>query len=139
MYITVKDIVLKYPKDILFNLLNDELLSAVNWSDPDDLIAKRLESIIIDAENEVNGYLFNYPLPLSFVPPLLSTITMDIVIYNCYRRRITNELPEYIYKNYLHKISLLKSIAEGKITLGTHTSNPIGSVMISFTKNKFLN
>lgn len=138
VYISVEEIVTKFPAQVIFNLLNDENRPSVNWNNANDPIRLRLESLMSDAENEINGFLTNYSLPLLPVPPLLSVCALDITIFNCYRRRITNEIPEHIHKTYRERLSLLHKIASGEIALSAATDNPIGFIAVTYTDTNFL-
>ncbi len=138
MYITIAEVIDKFPAQLIMNLLNDECVKTVDWNNPCDPLAKRLAGIISDAEKEVNGYLFGYTLPFQTPPSVLSVITLDVVLYYCYRRRMSNDIPGYIQKNYSDRIAFLGKVAEGKISLGNDTPDETRYFAVSYTDNNFL-
>lgn len=75
-----------------------------------DVVSRALS----DAEAEVNGYLASrYTLPLGVVPELLKRLTCDIARYLLY----DDVAPDQIRDRYKDTVSLLKGIAEGKVSL----------------------
>ncbi|RJP20721.1 MAG: DUF1320 domain-containing protein [Deltaproteobacteria bacterium] len=69
---------------------------------------------IADAEAEINGYLASrYTLPLGSVPELLTRLACDIARYLLY----DDVAPDQIRDRYKDAVTLLKGIAEGKVSL----------------------
>ena len=77
-----------------------------------------VEEAIIYSSTLIDGYLRGrYSLPLDAHFPLLRILAIDLSIYRLYSRRMRNEMPEVIQKNYDNAISTLRDIQKGVITL----------------------
>lgn len=73
---------------------------------------------ILYSSTLIDGYLRGrYTLPLNIHFPLLKMLALDISVYRLYSRRMRNEMPEVIEKNYEDAIATLKDIQKGVITL----------------------
>jgi len=73
---------------------------------------------ILYSSTLIDGYLRGrYTLPLNIQFPLLRMLALDISVYRLYSRRMRNEMPEVIEKNYEDAINTLKNIQKGVITL----------------------
>lgn len=73
---------------------------------------------ILYSSTLIDGYLRGrYTLPLNTHFPLLKMLALDISVYRLYSRRMRNEMPEVIEKNYEAAIATLKDIQKGVITL----------------------
>jgi phage gp36-like protein len=74
---------------------------------------------LADAEAEVNGYIASrYTLPLEIVPEILKRMTCDVARYLLY----DDVAPDQIRDRYKDAVSLLKGIADGKVSLGLVTA-----------------
>lgn len=81
----------------------------------DSIDSAVLTQAIADASAEIDGYLVSrYTLPLNHVPPVLARICCDIARYF-----LCNEnAPEHIATRYQDALKFLKSVGEGKLSLG---------------------
>lgn len=108
-YSTKSDIEKKLPPKQLIQLSddNDDLL-------PDTGV---IDEAITGADDEINGYVaLRYTVPLSPVPGLIRTMSINIAIKNLHDRRGIER--DTVKENYKHAINQLQKIAEGKMTLG---------------------
>lgn len=70
------------------------------------------------AADTIDGYLRSrYTLPLASVPGLLREISLSLAIYDLFRRRMPENMPESIRLERKNALALLEHIAEGKISL----------------------
>ena len=111
MYCTINDIQNIIPGQELINLTNDrvEIGTPVNM----DIVNIAVQH----ADNLIDSALrAKYKLPLSFIPPLVTTLSADIAAYRIYLRRPL-DIPEHIGKNYDKAILILDKISTGKMLL----------------------
>lgn len=86
-----------------------------------------LNTAMVDARNEIDGYLIRYQLPLATVPPALTRIACDIARYRLYDDQIIDPVD----RRYKEAIAFLKLLANGTATLGIDISgNEIDGEMI---------
>lgn len=127
MYCSVEE-VKRMIKDDAFNAIigNTYIESADERSEK---IQRIVEDAIQDAQNEIDGYLTRYPLPLTSVPQVIQKYAKDIAVYNLYSRIGINESDRE--KNYLNRynaaIKYLTLVAEGKIELFSSSSSSASS------------
>ena len=109
-YCTIEDIETQTSTPTLIQLTSDDGQEEVNR-----VVA--LEAILYSS-TLIDGYLRGrYSLPLDAHFPLLRILAIDLSIYRLYSRRMRNEMPEVIQKNYDNAISTLRDIQKGVITL----------------------
>ncbi len=134
-YCTIEDIETQTSTPTLIQLTSDDGQEAV-----DRVVA---QEAILYSSTLIDGYLrgrYSLPLdisscspalngvsgsdfvsPLQPLPasrfPLLRILAIDLSIHRLYSRRMRNEMPEVIEKNYEHAISTLKDIQKGVISL----------------------
>lgn len=109
-YCTVEDIETQTSTPTLIQLTSDDGSEEV-----DRVVA--LEAILYSSAL-IDGYLRGrYSLPLNIHFPLLRILAIDISIHRLYSRRMRNEMPEVIQKNYETAISTLRDIQKGVISL----------------------
>lgn len=109
-YCTVEDIETQTSTPTLIQLTSDDGSEEV-----DRVVA--LEAILYSSAL-IDGYLRGrYSLPLNIHFPLLRILAIDISIHRLYSRRMRNEMPEVIQKNYENAISTLRDIQKGVISL----------------------
>lgn len=109
-YCTIEDIETQTSTPTLIQLTSDDGQEAV-----DRVVA---QEAILYSSTLIDGYLRGrYSLPLNIHFPLLRILAIDLSIHRLYSRRMRNEMPEVIEKNYEHAISTLKDIQKGVITL----------------------
>lgn len=108
-YATIADIRKWLDEDILVQLTDD----ADTGSTDTDVVAAALA----DANAVVDGYLgARHALPLASPPAIVKKLETDIAIVLLYNRR--NGPPEHWQKQHDNAIAFLRSVNEGKITLG---------------------
>lgn len=109
-YCTIEDIETQTSTPTLIQLSSDNGQEEVN--------RVVVEEAIIYSSTLIDGYLRGrYSLPLDAHFPLLRILAIDLSIYRLYSRRMRNEMPEVIQKNYNNAISTLRDIQKGVITL----------------------
>ncbi len=109
-YCTIEDIETQTSTPTLIQLSSDNGQEEVN--------RVVVEEAIIYSSTLIDGYLRGrYSLPLDAHFPLLRILAIDLSIYRLYSRRMRNEMPEVIQKNYDNAISTLRDIQKGVITL----------------------
>ncbi len=109
-YCTIEDIEAQTSTPTLIQLSSDNGQEEVN--------RVVVEEAIIYSSTLIDGYLRGrYSLPLDAHFPLLRILAIDLSIYRLYSRRMRNEMPEVIQKNYDNAISTLRDIQKGVITL----------------------
>ena len=109
-YCTIEDIETQTSTPTLIQLTSDDGQEEINR-----VVA--LEAILYSS-TLIDGYLRGrYSLPLDAHFPLLRILAIDLSIYRLYSRRMRNEMPEVIQKNYDNAISTLRDIQKGVITL----------------------
>ncbi len=109
-YCTIEDIETQTSTPTLIQLTSDDGQEAV-----DRVVA---QEAILYSSTLIDGYLRGrYSLPLDIHFPLLRILAIDLSIHRLYSRRMRNEMPEVITKNYEHAISTLKDIQKRVISL----------------------
>ena len=125
-YCTVEE-VLSMMKDDLQNILLED-----KYIEDDE--AKRqamiplTEQAILDADNEINGYLSRrYKLPFAETPAVLNKFSKDIALYNLMSRIGIDESGRD--KTYLHRynaaIKFLMAVGKGEIEIGAYSTPDI--------------
>ena len=109
-YIVQADLLAQVSEAQLVQLTDDETIGVVNTT--------RVSQAIADADAEIDGYVATrYAVPVAApVPALLKKLSIDITIYNLWRRR--QKIPELVRTAYEDAIKKLEQIAKGTITLG---------------------
>lgn len=108
-YSTKSDIEKKLPPQQLIQLSDDD-----NDLLPDTGV---IDEAIAGADSEIDGYVaLRYTVPLSPVPALIKTLSINIAIKNLHDRRGIDR--ETVRLNYKHAVALLQKIAESKMNLG---------------------
>lgn len=104
--------------DLLSQVSNAQLIQLTDDAKTGSVDATKVTQAITEAEAEVNGYVATrYAVPVAApVPDLVKKLSVDIAIYNLYRRR--QRIPENVTKSYDDAVAKLKDIAKGLITLG---------------------
>jgi phage gp36-like protein len=109
-YCTLDDIKKLIPEEALAQLTDDEGLGSVNPARVDEAIAQ--------ADAEINSYCGGrYAVPFSMVPDIVKKLSVDIVLYNLYSRRV-EEAPAIRAERYKNAIRQLEGISKGVISLG---------------------
>lgn len=87
----------------------------------------KLDAVMADARDEIDGYLSNYQLPLAEIPPLLVRISCDLARNGLY----SNQVVEVVETRYKRAIKLLEAIAKGDIRLGLDSATSAVAVNAS--------
>lgn len=97
--------------------------AAINVANVDKAIAR--------ADELIDGYLRGrYTLPLSSVSGLIRDLAVDIVVYNLFKRRKKNKMPEAVSDDYKNALKILENIQKGTIAIGAdmiQSSTPASS------------
>lgn len=110
------------PSQILLDLTDDD-----EDDEPDSAIILK---VITDADVLIDSYLQSrYTVPISPVPGLIKTISVDISTYNLYARKVLDEFPKAIEKKYNNSIKLLEALRDGKMSLGVTDVKDQGKVV----------
>jgi phage gp36-like protein len=127
MYCNKADILTRMTAIDLAKLTDDVNGTVVN----DSLVNSLIES----QSNLIDGYLRGrYPLPITST--ILTTICIDLVCYELYKRR--SRITESIAKSYEYAVSRLNKIQSGVIQLQLeNTEKPIMHISVSNTVSPF--
>lgn len=83
------------------------------------------EDLRVQVDAEIDGYVgTRYTVPLSPVPPLITKISVDLVVYELYARRFPEGVPEGIQRGRDRAEKKLRHMAEGLLTLGVQPALP---------------
>lgn len=102
----------------------------------EELVGPIISAAIGDADAEIDGYIAKrYPVPLSFVPKVINKFSKDIAVYNLFSRIGIDEGTDQ--KTYLNRynaaIKFLTFVAEGKVSLGVETDDPVMAAATAFS------
>lgn len=102
-------------QDLIDRFSERELIALTDFIDFSGAIEQTvLDKAILDAENEINGYLrLRYVLPLQYEPPELIAPACDITRYRLHR----DGCPEEIATRYKLAVAYLRDLASGKALL----------------------
>lgn len=115
-YCTLADLELAIPAQTLIWLSSDDT-SAVAVNLP------VVEQAVAQAEELIDGFLRGrYTLPLDPVPTIVKDMTVNLARHWLYARRPEgNDLPDAVVRTHKAAMSLLDTIRDGKLTIGTPT------------------
>lgn len=137
MYSTITTVIKNIDSVTLIQLLNDEGRdeSAIDLEDSTDAIVLRFNEKASAAQEEIDPYLRGrYTLPLSTVPKRIIDISNDLTIYNCYKHRSGDNIPDSRIKIRNDAIKFLQDVQARKQDLGlAEESEPASSI---FNVNK---
>lgn len=141
MYCAITDIQDSISEKVLVDLVNDETAAWHDFTDPEDPLSKRVLKVIADVDEEINGYLRQrFALPLPQNVGILNKIAIDISVFYLYSRRPSrNGLPERLERAYERRISQLKDIQKGTISLGVEEltkDTPLNAESLGCLTNK---
>ena len=120
-YSTEADILLQIDKETLINLTDDVDSGSIN----DDVV----NQAISDADALIDSYIgSNYTVPLTMVPQIIKTISVDIAIYNLYSRRM-DTMPDVRKDRFKNALKYLQDIANSKISLPGGSTSPSNAVI----------
>lgn len=124
-YATVEDLVKRITESELIRLTDEEDTGAV--------VEATIEAALESADTEIDSYLASrYTLPLADPQPLLTSIAVDIAIWNLYSLDDSG-VPEIRKDRYQAAVKMLERIASGKQTLGAQEIAAAGSSAAVFS------
>jgi len=110
--------------DIRKQVREAELIGLTDEEDTGAVVESVVTAAIEAAGVEIDGYLGGrYALPLATVPAILTKLAADIAVYNLYA--LGDGPPESRKERYDNAVRFLRSVAEGKISLGAN--DPAGT------------
>jgi len=110
--------------DIRKQVREAELIGLTDEEDTGAVVESVVTAAIESAGVEIDGYLGGrYALPLVTVPAILTKLAADIAVYNLYA--LGDGPPESRKERYDNAVRFLRSVAEGKISLGAN--DPAGT------------
>jgi len=145
MYSNIADLLKDNDENIIKDFVNDEnrtkSLIVLDATDPNydanDVAVLRIDEQITAADDEIDSYLRGrYDLPLASVPGRIKQISKDIAIYNLYKRRQRDSMPDSIVSIYKERLKELEKIRSGKIDLGIESTEVKSSSGIFRTNKK---
>jgi len=137
-YNTITELLQNIEQTALVSLVNDETrdLEDVSLSTPADVATVRITNAISEADAEIDGYLrARYTLPLSSTPTMVKQLSRDVCIYNLYKRRMRENIPDSIVETYKMCVKVLEKIQRGEIHLGVEVAG-VSSPGADVTVNK---
>lgn len=115
-YIIQADLKDRLPDSQLLQLTDDTKSGVIN--------AQVVSDVIADAESFVDGYVgAQYAVPLSPVPRLVKTLSIDVAVYFFYLRR--QRVPDDIKARYDDARKSLVDIAKSVLSLGPTAPEPV--------------
>lgn len=121
-YSTVQEV-----REMLKDDVIDVLLGNIYIEDPEEREAKLtplIESAIVDADGEIDGYLnARYPTPLATIPKVITKMSKDIALFNLISRIGIDEgeRENVVLTRYKNAIRFLENVAKGLINIGIKT------------------
>jgi len=112
MYCTLADITSTITLDDVLQLTDDNDTGSVDTAKVDEAIAK--------ADGLISAFIGG--VTLDTVPELIRQISVELSIYNLYKRRFAANMPESIERGYTHAMDLLKQIQSGKLSIGVEAT-----------------
>lgn len=103
-------------QDLIDRFGAKRLAELTDRSDPPtgSIVSSVLDRAVVDAAALIDGFLAaRYTLPLTAIPPLVTRLAGDIVVYSLY----TDRAPEKIAADYQSALKTLAQIAAGTILL----------------------
>ena len=112
--------------DILAMIDEAEVIQATDDTGAGVVDDERVTAAIEAADSEIDGYLGGrYTLPLSTVPAVLKTFSVDMAIYHMLSRRLG--APEHRKDRYKNAVAFFKSVAKGEVKLGADDPDGTGT------------
>lgn len=119
--------------DLNKRITQDELIRLTDEADSGQVITATIEAALEAADVEIDSYLApRYTLPLTDPQPLLSTLAVDIAIWNLYSLDDSG-VPENRKDRYNAAVKTLERLSTGKQTLGGEEKAAAGSSAAVFS------
>lgn len=120
--------------DALNSIIGDTFIE--DPAEREEEVGPIIDEAIADADGEIDGYLAKrYAVPLSPCPRVINKFSKDIAIYNLFSRIGIDEGSDQ--KTYLNRynsaIKFLTLVAEGKVSIGADTDDPVRAAAVGFT------
>lgn len=133
-YITLAELEKQFQRTTLLLLSDDELTGAV--------VTSVIDAAISTAQELIDAYLgLRYEIPLYTVPPIVTKIAGDVVMYELYARRPDLDTPQGVTDRFKNALKLLENIAHGKVMLNATeliTESGSGGILSNKTENDAL-
>lgn len=145
MYSSIADLLKDNNENLIKDFVNDEnadkstiILDVTDGSyDANHVAVLRINEQITAADDEIDSYLRGrYDLPLASVPGRIKQISKDIAIYNLYKRRQRDSMPDSIVAIYKERLKELDKIRSGGIDLGVESTEVKSSSGVFKTNKK---
>lgn len=109
----------KIDQRTLLALLNDESrpVDNIDLTDENDIIVIRFNQAASNAKEIIDTYLGNYQLPFTTIPQRIADISDDITLYNIYKRRSPENIPDSISSIYKDCLTTLLNIQKGLLNI----------------------
>ena len=108
-YCTLADITKAIPEAAVIQLTDDE--------DVGEIDEAKVTEAIAAADAEIDTYCATrYSTPFATVPDPIKKLSVDIAIYNLYKRKV-EVIPEAKKDSYTNAVRMLRDIAAGKASL----------------------
>ena len=109
-YITLEQLVKQFQSHSILLLSDDELTGSI--------ITTVVDKAIADGDDLIDSWLgLRYETPLDPVPPIITKIAGNIVMYELYTRRPDLDTPQGVSERYKNAQKLLEQLAYGKVML----------------------
>ncbi len=129
MYCEYSDITASIPEAQIASLTDDTNGETVD----EDIVNQAISS----ADELIDSYLRSrYGVPLTTVPLIIKELSVELAIYNLYKRRFRTDIPEPIQENFKIQISILKQIQNGTMNLGIEKKALDGGQVGIYRTNK---
>ena len=133
--------------DITAVIPNDDLVQLTNDISGETVDSSKITDAITYSDSLIDGYLRGrYSLPLTSVPDIVKYLSVDLVVFRLYSRRMYTNLPEIIVAKQEQAVKTLKDIQTGKFNLGIEDtaafSDPAlktNKTSLTASNNKFYN
>lgn len=127
-YCKLSDVVQRFPQQSIQDLTDDDLTGHV--------VDSVLDSAADDASEVIDSYVRGrYATPFAApVPSLILQIAVDLTVYNLYRRRFDQAMPEDIAKRREEALKMLREIQGGAVRLFNDPALPPTIVLGSKTE-----
>jgi len=114
-YVTLADVLCVIPMRKLAQITNDDPALAAAGNPDAAVVDRAIEA----ASHMVDGYLrARHALPLDPVPTIVRELTLNLVCYRLYARRMESEVSDTIKDQRDYAIRALEHIQSGRITIG---------------------
>jgi phage gp36-like protein len=139
MYCNIEEVREMIKEDSLNQLIGNEYIE--DEAEREEKIQPIIESAIMDADGEIDGYLNKrYPVPLIKIPKMINKISKDIALYNIFSRIgiDTQERESNYLTRYKSAVRFLENVAKGIIDIGIEKPQERAIQSFNINSNKRL-